>query len=169
MLPEGNNAKLNGSIIWINVNGTITELSECPRDRPKTILVNITPGFIQVGTPGIDNSAISVTIRNLHIFEFSRITDIQNGASVTIEGSKFERIIDGWRGCKTPAIYAGPNANLSIRNSEFDTIINSGDIFAGLVFNGAITGYLANDLGQSEWQTTFHTAAKELVHSNMRD
>ena len=120
---EGNGAKLVGIIDWVNTAGYMT-LDRCP--APPTLITAETPGFIRVGLGNQDNSAISVTVRNLDMYELDSVARIEKNASLILEDLTMERIINHniSNGCSTSAIFAEDGANFTARRTKWNTIVN---------------------------------------------
>ena len=143
---EGNGAELVGHIVWINSQGGNTVLSDgCPTSAQNlnyTLLTAITPGFIVVGKDGEDNSLITVTVRDLDMYELGSVAQIYKNASLILEDLNLERIISHEAGCKKPAIWAFEGANFTARNTVWNTIVNFAEVPAGApaAFLGAIAG-----------------------------
>ena len=132
---EGNGAELVGHIVWINSQGGNTDLSDgCPTSAQNlnyTLLTAITPGFIVVGKEGEDNSLITVTVRDLDMYELGSVAQIYKNASLILEDLNLERIISHEAGCKEPAIRAFEGANFTARNTVWNTIVNFAEVPAG--------------------------------------
>ena len=65
---EGNGARLVGAWVWITSGGLVTPIGPsgiCYDPSVGDLIQSQTPGFIKVGAYGQDNSAITVTVRDL--------------------------------------------------------------------------------------------------------
>ena len=140
---EGNGAQLVGNIQWIDTSGNNTSLNDgCPNDKDSTKVIALTPGFMRVGLPNQDNSAISVTVRDLDMHELNSVAWIEKNASLILEDLTLNRIIAAYKNCSAGAIEAREGANFTARRTQWQTIWNFGEIPLGgdLAFNGAIRG-----------------------------
>ena len=88
------------------------------------LITSLTPGFIKVGAYGQDNSAITVTVRDLDMHELNSVARIEKNASLILEDLTLNRIIAGYRDCNSRAIDADEGANFTARRTEWDTIWN---------------------------------------------
>ena len=142
---EGNGARLVGKLQWINTSGDITPLNDCP--EAPTILVTSTPGFIKVGRPNEDNSAISVTVRGLDLFELNSVARIEKNASLVLEDASLDRIISHVISCRTPAILGKEGANFSALRTSWNTILNFSEPSGPGLFEGAISNDTFDPVG----------------------
>ena len=142
---EGNGARLVGKLQWINTSGDITSLSACP--EAPTILVTGTPGFIKVGRPNEDNSAISVTVRGLDLFELNSVARIEKNASLVLEDASLDRIISHVKSCLTPAVLAREGASFSALRTSWNTILNFSEPSGPGIFEGAISNDTFDPVG----------------------
>ncbi len=142
---EGNGARLVGKLQWIDTSGDITPLNDCP--EAPTILVTSTPGFIKVGRPNQDNSAISVTVRGLDLFELNSVARIEKNASLVLEDASLDRIISHVISCRTPAILGKEGANFSALRTSWNTILNFSEPSGPGLFEGAISNDTFDPVG----------------------
>jgi len=142
---EGNDARLVGELQWINNSGDITPLNDCP--EAPTILVTSTPGFIKVGRPNEDNSAISVTVRGLDLFELNSVARIEKNASLVLEDASLDRIISHVISCRTPAVLGKEGANFSALRTSWNTILNFSEPSGPGLFAGAISNDTFDPVG----------------------
>ena len=105
-----------------------------------------TPAFIAVGNIGQDNSAITVTVRDLDMHELNSVAYILENASLILEDLNLNRIIAG-SNCNAAAIFAESGANFTARRTEWDTIWNANELITSnpgdvttFVAAGAIQG-----------------------------
>lgn len=139
---EGNGARLAGRIVWITSGGLNTPIGAealCPSESGD-LLIALTPGFIKVGTYGQDNSAITVTVRDLDMYELNSVARIEKNASLILEDLTLNRIIAGNRTCTTSAIRAEEGANFTARRTVWDEIWNGTAYVAPGLSAGAIVG-----------------------------
>ena len=148
---EGNGARLVGHIGWVTSGGVLTPIgpeADCPGETEGDLITAETPGFILVGKIGKDNSAITVTVRDLDMHELNSVATIEKNASLILEDLSLNRIIAGRSSCREPAIRAGEGANFTARRTEWDTIWNANRIipvgdpnnFISFIPVGAIQG-----------------------------
>ena len=95
-----------------------------------------------VGKEGEDNSLITVTVRDLDMYELSSVAHIFKNASLILEDLTLERIISHQAGCKSQQF--GPLKVRILRRVTrvWNTIVNFAEVPAGApaAFNGAIGG-----------------------------
>ena len=124
---DGKGARLVGAWVWITSGGLVTPIGPsvgCYDPSIGDLIVSQTPGFIKVGAYGQDNSAITVTVRDLDMYELNSVARIEKNASLILEDLTLNRIINGFRGCNRSAIDADEGANFTARRTEWDTIWN---------------------------------------------
>ena len=128
---DGKGARSVGAIVWITSGGLITPIGPSAGcyDAVGDLVDSLTPGFIKVGAYGQDNSAITVTVRDLDMYELNSVARIEKNASLILEDLTLNRIINGYRGCNRSAIDADEGANFTARRTEWDTIWNGTNAF----------------------------------------
>ncbi len=87
---EGNGASVVGQISIISSSGDNIEGQRCT--VASDLISAVTPGFIQVGVSGADNTGIVVTINDLDIEEVHAVAVIWENASLIINDSAMARI-----------------------------------------------------------------------------
>jgi hypothetical protein len=164
---EGNGAKLAGNIVWITSGGLDTPIgpiSGCWGDND--LLFATTPGFVKVGTPGQDNSAITVTVRDLEMFELNSVARIEKNASLILEDVNLNRIIAGFRNCTDVAVLANEGANFTARRTVWDEIWNGSDLFL-LGTNPAIAGLPAPEDNNTIFPSAGNLTIEDSIFKNV--
>lgn len=97
---EGNNARLVGNPSYLTSTGDVatkTNIVSGAYGSPFTPTdVILTPGvsFAKIGTYNQDNTGIDVTIRNLNADGVASIASVNQHASLTVEGGRFDNIVN---------------------------------------------------------------------------
>ncbi len=162
---EGNGARLFGRIVWITSGGLNTPIGAealCPSESGD-LLIALTPGFIKVGTYGQDNSAITVSVRDLDMYELNSLARIEKNASLILEDLTLNRIIAGNRDCTTSAIRAEEGANFTARRTVWDEVWNGSFDVAPNASLGAIVGF-PNAGNLTIEDSTFKYVFKGTIH-----
>ncbi|WP_288954555.1 fibronectin type III domain-containing protein [uncultured Polaribacter sp.] len=123
---EGNGSSINAKQWWIAADGTTNSLAACPGSIGSTTIMLKAPTFLSVGTIGQDNSAITVTIKDLSIKEFNGVAQIYENATLNLENFKASDI---WATNNCPSGTTGmmsvaSGGSLSIKNSSFQESMN---------------------------------------------
>jgi hypothetical protein len=137
---EGRGARLVGALGWINSSGVLQPITVCPRSDLGTVVIAETPGFLRVGRYQQDNSAISVTIRDMSFEQLSSFVRVNDKASLVVDNTHLLNIWDNHMGCGRPVIRMGIDGNLAVRSSTFKGLVNFGSSNNGYVWTGGIEG-----------------------------
>ena len=101
------------------------------------------PGFLKVGTPGADNSAIEVTVKNLTIKQFNSIAEVNENATLIFDNFEAQ---ETWSTCQCvseSAILARTGASLEIYNSIIgDAVMWGISGLSAAIFGGQNAGDL---------------------------
>ena len=138
---EGNGAKVAGYIKWISSGGIVNPLDRCP--VAEDVVASLTPGFIKVGLRDQDNSAITVTVRNLDLQELNSVARIEQNASLILEDLEVNTILPAAGNCGDPAVNAQGGANFTARRTHWSFIIALQEIVPETPFayvNSAFSG-----------------------------
>lgn len=151
VIIEGNGAKLTGSNIWIAQNGAQVQSQQCydelsTKNAPGTILLSASPGLIRVGVPKADNSAITVTARDLEFDNLGGLALVEENASFVLEDARVLNLVPSTRNCAQNLIKAYEGANVTLRGNTWVGNAVHGKVLFGYVLNGLIQGYKAGDL-----------------------
>ena len=137
VILEGNGAKLTGGIVWLDTGGINRAGQRCP--IPTDIVLAETPGFIKVGVEGADNSAITVTVRDLTMDTLSAVALIEEQASLALENVTLRKI---WavklNNCQQPAVFARAGANFAAHNTDWNDISSDNEPLGGLFYTSGI-------------------------------
>ena len=134
---EGNGAILQGSEFWLDVNGD-KSLSRCPKKDPRIAILAVTPGFLRVGTPGADNSAITVEVHDLDMDQLNSIAAVREQGSLSISGSRMTNIARVGN-CNGGGLIEVYNGTLALIDSEIalsvtwtdETVTTGGGVILG--------------------------------------
>jgi len=140
---DGNGAALNGIQSWIGQGGIVNSTSACPGNVSGTFQLAFMPGFLKVGTPGADNSAIEVTVKNLYIEQFNSIAEVNENATLIFDNFEAQETWSTWQCVSESAILARTGASLEIYNSIIEDAVMWG--ISGLsaaIFGGQNAGDL---------------------------
>ena len=140
MTFEGNGASVVGQISIISSSGDNIAGQRCT--VASDLISAVTPGFIQVGVSGADNTGIVVTINDLDIEEVHAVAVIWENASLIINDSAMARIyaLPKAGGCRQAAVQAYAGASFEARRTEWSYLAQFAGAPLGIVFNGAISG-----------------------------
>ncbi|TXG34837.1 fibronectin type III domain-containing protein [Seonamhaeicola maritimus] len=129
VLIDGKDGSLNGIQMWIDVSGQINSLSFCPGEDPNgnTIQSAYMPGFVEIGTPGQDNSGIDVSIKNLTIKQFNQVAVINENASLEFENFTALETWATFECLNDQMIIGRDGVSLTIKDSEFMDAVNWAD------------------------------------------
>ena len=136
---DGNGASVVGQISIISSSGVSIEGQRCT--VASDLISAVTPGFIQVGVSGADNTGIVVTINDLDIEEVHAVAVIWENASLIINDSAMARIYALPKPeCKQAAVQAFAGASFEARRTKWSYLAQFAGAPLGIVFNGAISG-----------------------------
>ena len=134
---DGNGGALNGTQLWVGSGGIVNSTSACPGSVSGTVQLDYMPGFLKVGTPGADNSAIEVTVKNLTIKQFNSIAQVNENATLIFDNFEAQETWATYQCVSESAITARTGASLEIYNSRIEGSVMwgisglSAAIFAG--------------------------------------
>ena len=146
VIIEGNDAKLLGANIWISGLGALTMFHKCWTNDPVDLVVATTPGFIRVGVPDADNSAITVTARDLEFDNLGGMALVEKNASFVLEDAFVRRLVPPTVACRQNLIKAKEGANVTLRGNTWERNAVHGAILPPIGLNGLIFGEEAGDL-----------------------
>jgi hypothetical protein len=141
VILEGNGAKLTGGLVWLDTDGINRAGQRCPISTD--VILAETPGFIKVGVEGegADNSAITVTVRDLTMDTLSAVALIEEQASLVLENVTLRNI---WSApislCQQPAVVARAGANFAAHNTDWINVSQDNEPLGGVFYRGAIDG-----------------------------
>ncbi len=122
VIIEGNGVKVEGIINWVDSGGVVRPpggFDLCPFNSP-SIQVAISPGFIKVGQRGQDNSAITVTVRNLELDTLNSAARIEKNASLILEDVVVKNIVPSYgTSCGEHAVTVEEGANFTARRTQW--------------------------------------------------
>ena len=124
VIIDGKGGALNGSQKWVRDDGEVNSLAQCPNSDPNTIVLRRMPGFIDVGLPGNDNSAITVTVKNLSIKQFSHIASVRENATLNLENFNANQIWASLECSNIGFLKAATGASISIKDSQITSSAN---------------------------------------------
>lgn len=139
---DGKGGALNGYQRWISASGEFNSLDNCPTSVPSTIILAYMPTFMEVGINGQDNSAISVTVKNLSIEQFNSIAQVRENASLEFESFNADEIWSTLFCNPLSLLNVSDGAFVSIKNSQFTNTINWGSAGSSAAINSANAGDL---------------------------
>ena len=138
---EGNGAKFKGRLGWVNTSGTINPTDVCP--AAPTIIVDRTPGFLKVGLFGPPNTGLTVEVKNLELFQFNAIAQVEQDASLELEDFTAKEIYS-IQDCRREAINAAEGASVSLRRNDWEKIyswaLNGSTPIPGVPLGPSIVG-----------------------------
>lgn len=123
---DGKGGALIGSQRWINPSGDWNSLNDCPGNVPNGNIIASMPNFMQVGTINEDNSAITVTVKNLSIEQFNSISKVRDNATLEFENFNADKIWSTLNCNSRGLLSADAGASISIKNSQFINTVNWG-------------------------------------------
>lgn len=134
---RGNGAKLQGLQHWIGPSGT-QSFGKCPETDALNIVTTQTPGFLEVGTNGQDNTGIDVRVENLKFDQMNSMAKIQDGGSATFDHVQMTRL-SRVTNCGDPFFQVnGTTGSLTITNSIAERLASWGT--ASILGGRAIIG-----------------------------
>lgn len=141
---DGQGAEFSADPLFANPNGDINavQAGRCPAES-NDLMLAAPVSFVEIGTAGQDNSAIEVTLEHLAVTKMSRLVQVNDQASLTIDAMNVESINNLSHRCEDAAIRVGTGANLTITNSWFNDSVMAAPDFAS---NAFIFGSGAGDL-----------------------
>lgn len=106
----GNGALLSGCQIWLNnrLQWNAVGSGVCPQDDLAWLRC-YSPGFIRVGERGLNNNGIRVDVSNLRAKNLEQLVQLEEGASLNIDGSYFESIFPLEQCTVSPIVGEGLN------------------------------------------------------------
>ncbi len=141
---EGNGAKLAGAIYWLNESGNFNP-GYCPDSKTGVLRLATTPGFLEVGRRGADNSGIDVAVHNLSMDQVSSVARVRAGGSLELDGVTATKIYSNDKDCGEPAVLLDENSSGRILNSTFASVINNAEADT-IMGTGIVAGYHARHL-----------------------
>ena len=123
---DGKGGALIGSQRWINPSGDWNSLTDCPGNVPNGNILASMPNFMQVGTINVDNTGITVTVKNLSIEQFNSIAKVRDNAVLEFENFNADKIWSTLNCNSRGLLSADAGASISIKNSQFINTVNWG-------------------------------------------
>lgn len=141
----GNGARASGVINWISNTGQVNPLTgQCPATTPGWMLANTSPGFLRITGSGVD-----VTVQDLTVTQVNSLARVNSGGnSLTLNGVTANQIWDA-RYCETPAIVARADADVTLANNSWTSVVNFASPFGFHATVPAIEGTGAGNLAIS--------------------
>lgn len=141
---DGQGAEFSADPLFVDPNGTINDVQpgRCPASS-RDLMLTAPVSFMEIGTYGQDNSAISVTLQQMNVTKMSRLATVHAKASLTIDGMNAENLTDLSHDCDNSTIKVETGGNLTISNSWFNDSVMAATDFGS---NSFIFGSNAGDL-----------------------
>ena len=141
---DGQGAEVTAQPIWLDSNGYVNNVQagRCPEQRGD-LLASAPVSFLEVGNYGQDNSAVEVTVTHLDVTKVSRLAQVWNQASLTLDAMKTEEITDLSSSCNHPAIEVETGGNLTIQDVWFNDSVMASTNFGA---NAYVAGLTAGNL-----------------------
>lgn len=141
---DGQGAEFSADPLFAGPNGTINDVQpgRCPSSS-HDLMLTAPVSFVEIGTYGQDNSAISVTLQQMNVTNMSRLAAVHQKASLTIDGMNAENLTDLSHGCDNSTIKVESGGNLTISNSWFnDSVMAATDYGSNSFIFGSRAGNL---------------------------
>jgi hypothetical protein len=144
VIIDGQGAEFSATPAFLDPNGNMNDVQpgRCP-SRSNDNMAVAPVSFIEIGTYGQDNSAISVTLQQMNVTKMSRLAVVHQNASLIIDGMNGEELTDLSHDCDNPTIKVESGGNLTIGNSWFNDSVMAAEDFGS---NAFIFGSNAGDL-----------------------
>ncbi len=135
----GNKAQVMGNQFWLDPGGNVNNAAACPVSA-NGVWMSPSTGFLGVGTAGQDNSSVTVSVAGLSFDNLPTLFAVNDNASLTLADSAAEDTNSFNGQCNTPAIAAGPDANVTLRDAAISHSHAVGIPTGQSDFAGLITG-----------------------------
>jgi hypothetical protein len=116
---QGNGSFIDGQQMWANANGQVNPTTSCPSGTAGSVLIAVSPGFLDIGTLDADNSGIEVTIDQMFFDRLPTLVKVEKNAAFTMTNSNASRIQDFLEGCNRAPILADRGADVTLRTFAF--------------------------------------------------
>lgn len=139
---DGKGGALIGSQRWINASGDWNSINDCPGKVPSGSTLASMPNFMQVGIINVDNTGITVTVKNLSIEQFNSIAEVRDNAVLEFENFNADKIWSTLSCNPRSLLNAGTGSSISIKNSQFTNTKNWGTLGSASEINSLNAGDL---------------------------
>jgi hypothetical protein len=114
ILGNGNTAA--GNVAWVNTSGVLNPNGICP--PPSANFANEGGSLLDIGVRGADNSGIDVTISDLKTDRLMTVGFVRRNATLTIEGSEFNKSLSVRGQCNDALITAESGADVTLKRTK---------------------------------------------------
>jgi len=112
----GNGAKINGGQVWINQNGQVNDPNVCPGALGSVAYwAAMSRGFLEVGTYGIDNPGLAVSVTGLNFDNLPMLVKVEKNATFTMTDSTASNINNFLENCDRSTLFADEGAGITLR------------------------------------------------------
>ncbi|MEI6621322.1 MAG: fibronectin type III domain-containing protein [Actinomycetes bacterium] len=117
---KGNGSFIDGQQMWANASGQVNPTTSCPANTAGSVQIAISPGFLDIGTLGANNTGVEVTIDKLLFDRLPTLVKVEKNAAFTMTDSSASRIQDFLENCNRAPILADTGADVTLRTFFFN-------------------------------------------------
>jgi hypothetical protein len=137
----GNGATITGDQLYINSAGLLNDPTQCPSKTAGTNMIAPSTGFLEVGDYDVDNSAVTVSVSDLHFEGMPSLFLVEKSASLSLTGSKAEDTLALSDDCDRSPIESR-SGSVSLTNVEFhNSSAPAVDRFGPLLVVAVVSGF----------------------------